>query len=66
MYRTYFLNDNLERLMALKFEGIMEFFKELPTSIDVDQVFQVAFKLPLKRVHIEAAKEKYQRTIISK
>ena len=40
-------------LMKLRFEDILEYFKELPTFVDGDTVLEHAFKIPLKKKHIE-------------
>ncbi|GLD96315.1 hypothetical protein PINS_up004998 [Pythium insidiosum] len=52
-------------LLACKFEGIMEFFRELPTRVVTEEVFAIAFRLPIKRAQIEALKEEYLKSISS-
>ncbi|KAF1331701.1 Evi5 protein, partial [Globisporangium splendens] len=61
----------LETLLSIKFEGIMEFFRELPTKVgvvicvDTEEVLVAAFRLPLKRIQIEQLRERYQQSIAS-
>ena len=40
-------------LVKLRFEDILEYFKELPTFVDGNTVLEYAFKIPLKKRHIE-------------
>lgn len=54
---------NQKSLLALKFEGIMEFFRDLPMRTKTDEVLQLALKFPIKRAHLEELKEEYHRSI---
>ncbi|DAZ97671.1 TPA: hypothetical protein N0F65_009672 [Lagenidium giganteum] len=53
-------------LLTLKFEAMMEFFRELPVRVNVDEVLDVAFKLSLKRSELDALKEEYLQSIAKK
>ena len=48
-------------LMKMKFEEILNYFKEMPFQIDVNEILELAFKLPLKKKHITKYAREWER-----
>ncbi|TYZ60640.1 hypothetical protein PybrP1_004898 [[Pythium] brassicae (nom. inval.)] len=58
-----FLYEGWKTLLSIKFEGIMEFFRELPNKVETEEVLSAAFRLPLKRAQIALFQEQYQQSV---
>ncbi|KDO27711.1 hypothetical protein SPRG_07340 [Saprolegnia parasitica CBS 223.65] len=50
-------------LLGKKFEKIMEFFKELPTSVDVKQLLDTAWDIPMTTAQLQQLHETYQASL---
>ncbi|CAK4115816.1 unnamed protein product [Aphanomyces euteiches] len=54
------LKVNERKLMTLKFEKIMEFFRDMPPSVDTDEVVATAVNIPMTNRQLQALRENYQ------
>lgn len=59
------LKTSQKTLLNSKFEAIMEYFRELPTKANADEVLSAAFRLPIKRAQIEHLLEQYSSSSAS-
>mmetsp|Transcript_10136 Transcript_10136/g.18995 ORF Transcript_10136/g.18995 Transcript_10136/m.18995 type:complete len:664 (+) Transcript_10136:230-2221(+) len=48
-------------LMKMKFEDILNYFKEMPFEIDSNDLMELSFKIPLKNKHITKYAKEYER-----
>ncbi|KAG9416610.1 Rab GTPase-activating protein 1 [Aphanomyces cochlioides] len=54
------LKVNERKLATLKFEKIMEFFRDMPPSVDTDEVVATAVNIPMTNRQLQALRENYQ------
>ncbi|CCI40039.1 hypothetical protein ABG067_001143 [Albugo candida] len=55
-----------KQLLSIQFESIMEFFRDLPTTVQIEEVLAVAFSIPIKRHQLERIREEYEQTLKTK
>mmetsp|Transcript_27244 Transcript_27244/g.38537 ORF Transcript_27244/g.38537 Transcript_27244/m.38537 type:complete len:411 (-) Transcript_27244:222-1454(-) len=60
------LQESQDALLELTFEGILGFFRELPQNVDGDRIIEVAFKIPLRRAHLDKYAREYTEQLKQK
>jgi hypothetical protein len=54
------LQQSMPELMALSFEEILAYFRDLPDKVIGMDVVETALKIPLKRKHIEKFEKEWR------